>query len=77
MADAQCVLRIENEKLCLRYLHVGQAEVEGRSKLGLRERADLFACSLPRCDGLLRDLEYRLCGERLVKGLVNRERDVF
>ena len=78
-AIAACggVLRIENEQLGLRYLHVGEAEVESGAQLLVGERADLLAGGLARGDGLLRHLEHRLRGERLVEGLIDRERDVF
>ena len=63
-------------KLCLRDLHVGEAEVERRAELLVGERADLLASGLACRNGLLRDLEHLLRGERLVEGLIDGERNV-
>ena len=71
MAVVRVVLGVEQQQLGLRELHIGEAQVEIGAQLCLGESADLVDCGLALGHGLLRHLEHRLRGERLIEGLID------
>ena len=67
---------IKQKQFRLRELHVGKAQVEIRSHLGLGERANLVGSGLALGHGLLRHLAAPPARSAPVKGLIYGERDV-
>ena len=70
------VLRLEQQQLGLRQVHIHEADVQFRAKLVIVERGNLVHEQLPRRHGLLRHLHQRLCAQRSVVGLVDAHQDV-
>ena len=71
------ILRVEQEKLGLRQIHVGETEIELGLQLAPEQRSYLIDNCLPGAHGLLRHGQHRVRLQRVIERLVHCKKNLL